>query len=95
MSGPIGILLGGILADRFFEPLMMAPTGAAQLFVPLVGSGPGAGMGLMMVLSGLIGASVGVVGYLVPVIRNAETILPDHTGLEAPASLAPEAAAAG
>lgn len=95
VTGPIGILLGGLLADRVFEPMMMNPTGAAEIFVPLVGSGPGAGMGLMLVLCGLLGAGVGLAGYLIPVTRNAETLLPDHAGLETPAPLAPEAAPAG
>lgn len=89
VAGPIGILLGGILADRVFEPLMMAPEGAARIFVPLVGSGPGAGMGLMLAIAGLLGALVGVAGYLIPVVRDAELLLPDHV-----AEVAPEPAAA-
>jgi DHA3 family macrolide efflux protein-like MFS transporter len=43
-----------------------------------VGSGPGAGMGLLFVMTGLLGAAVGFAGYVIPVISDAETILPDH-----------------
>lgn len=76
---PLGMLLGGYLADGVFEPLMLNPTSAvARFFEPLVGSGPGAGMGLIFVITGLLGAAVGLAGYVIPVIRNAEVILPDH-----------------
>lgn len=40
--------------------------------------GPGAGMGLLLVISGLLTVLVALSGYLVPAIRDAETILPDH-----------------
>ena len=49
-----------------------------QIFGPLVGSGPGAGMAVLFVVCGLATALVGVVGYLIPVIYHAEKILPDH-----------------
>ncbi|MGC9348337.1 MAG: hypothetical protein ACP5JG_09390 [Anaerolineae bacterium] len=68
----------GPLADRFFEPAM-APGGAlATRLGWLVGTGPGAGMALMMVFAGVIGASVGLVGYLVPIVRDVEKLLRDH-----------------
>ena len=44
----------------------------------LVGTDPGSGMGLMLVLSGILGVVVGVAGYMFPTVRNVETILPDH-----------------
>jgi DHA3 family macrolide efflux protein-like MFS transporter len=43
-----------------------------------VGTGAGAGMALMFVLTGVLSALAGVGGYLFPVVRNAEGILPDH-----------------
>ncbi|MBP6789519.1 MAG: hypothetical protein KA170_18165, partial [Candidatus Promineofilum sp.] len=67
----------GPLADRVFEPAMQGGGAVAALFGPLVGTGPGAGMGLMVALSGVFGAAVGLVGYLVPAVRNVEQILPD------------------
>jgi hypothetical protein len=59
------------------------------MFGWLVGTGPGAGMGLMLVLAGVFGAAVGLGGYLFPAIRNAEDILPDF---EPASQLAPAAA---
>lgn len=79
ISSPVGILLAGPLADRFFEPAMRGGGALAPIFGGLVGTGPGAGMGLLIFLTGLIGTGIGIAGYIVPAIRNAEDLLPDHT----------------
>ena len=72
------MLLAGPLADRLLEPAM-APGGAlAALFGPLVGTGPGAGMALMLVASGAMAALISLGGYLLPVVREVESFLPDH-----------------
>jgi len=47
----------------------------------LVGTGPGSGMGLLIVICGINCAVIGLLGYFVPVIYNAETIQPDHDTL--------------
>jgi len=86
-SFPIAVLVAGPLADRVFEPAMQEGA-AAAIFGPLVGTGPGAGMGLMIALSGVLGVAVGVVGYMIPAIRNVETILPDFDAAPAPAPAA-------
>jgi len=78
ITAPIAILASGPLADYFFEPAMQPGGMLAGVFGGLVGTGSGAGMGLMFVFSGIVGAFVGVSGYLFPFIRNAEDILPDH-----------------
>lgn len=77
-SNPISPIIGGALADFIFEPGMTGDTAMAALFGPLVGTGPGAGMGLVMVLCGLLGLLVPVLAYFIPAIRHAESILPDH-----------------
>ena len=83
---PIAPLIAGALADYWLEPAMMGGTTMSSLFGWLVGSGEGAGMGLLVVFSGVAAGLVGFSGYLIPAIRNAEDILPDHDQLE----LAPE-----
>ncbi len=76
---PVATVLSGLLADRVFEPGLSSADGSlAATFGPLVGVGPGAGMSLMFIIAGFLTLIVGVVGYLTPVIRNAEDILPDH-----------------
>src|SRR5574341_1198998 len=70
-------LLAGYFGDRVFEPLMQAGGLWTNIFGWLVGTGPGAGYGLMIFLCGIGGTLVGLWGYLAPSIRNAEQIMPD------------------
>jgi hypothetical protein len=76
--GPVGAFLGGPLADKILEPAMRDGGSLAPALGWLVGTGPGAGMALLMIISGVLMAIVGLSGYLFPAIRNAEDILPDH-----------------
>ncbi len=78
-TNPISPIIGGTLADFVLEPAMKAQSsGLAQLLGPVFGTGPGAGMSLLMVICGIGGFIVGLVGYFVPAIRHAETRLPDY-----------------
>ncbi|MCC6299672.1 MAG: MFS transporter [Anaerolineales bacterium] len=81
LSNPISPVIGGALADYVLEPAALAGTGLPHTLSWLVGSGPGSGMGTLIVLCGLISALVGIAGYFVVHIRDAETILPDHETL--------------
>lgn len=84
ISFPVAVLIAGPLADKVFEPAMSSDGWAATIFGPLVGTGPGAGMSLMILLSGLIGVAIGFIGYSMPAVRNVETILPDFDAVPAP-----------
>lgn len=52
---PLGNLLCGILADRFFEPYMLETSKLQKIFQYFVGSGSGSGLALMYVFLGIIG----------------------------------------
>jgi len=52
-----------------------------SMFGWLVGTGPGTGMALLLIITSLLCGVVGLVGYFVPAIRNAEDLLPDHDEL--------------
>ncbi|HKY56131.1 MAG TPA: MFS transporter [Anaerolineales bacterium] len=80
-TNPISPIIAGTLADYVLEPAARAHTGLPATFAWLVGTGPGAGMGLLIVLCGLASAMVGLLGYFIPAIYNAESILPDHDAL--------------
>jgi len=54
---PLGLYLGGLLADHVFEPLMDAP-GALS---PLFGSGDGAGIALIFFLAGMAGFVLSII----------------------------------
>jgi len=78
---PAAMLVAGPLADRIFEPAMQAGGELSKAFSGLVGTGPGAGMSLLFIITGLMATLVGIGGYLVPAIRDVETILPDQDTL--------------
>lgn len=85
MLGPVAALVSGPLADKVFEPSMVAGGSLTGLFGGLVGTGPGAGMGLMHILFGLAGTGIAIAAFGIRVVREADTLLPDHDQ-EAPAS---------
>jgi hypothetical protein len=80
-TNPISPIIGGALADYVLEPAARAGTGLPAAFAWLVGAGAGSGMALLIVICGLLATLIGVVGYSIPQIFNAETILPDHDAL--------------
>ena len=81
ITNPISPIIGGTLADFVLEPVARAGTGLPATFSWLVGTGPGSGMGLLIVFCGMVAVLVGIIGYFVPPIYNAETLLPDHDTL--------------
>jgi hypothetical protein len=70
-SQPIGYLLGGILADRLFEPAMGSGP-LAGILGGLLGTGPGTGMAAMFLCTSLLGGLTGLLGLLSPSIRRLE-----------------------
>lgn len=81
-TNPISPIIAGLLADFVLEPSMRTGGSLASMFGDLVGTGPGSGMGLLLVFCGLGAALVGLSGYFIPAIRNAEDLLPDHDTLK-------------
>ncbi len=75
---PLAMVIGGQLADKVLEPAMNPGGALVASWSWLVGSGPGAGMGLMFVIFGLLAGLVCAGGYFFPVVRNVESLLPDH-----------------
>jgi len=79
LSVPLSLLMAGPLADQVFEPALSSQQGSLSgVFSWLVGTGPGAGMALMLVIAGAFSVLIAACGYLIPAIRNVETLLPDH-----------------
>jgi MFS transporter, DHA3 family, macrolide efflux protein len=73
---PIAYLLAGPLADKVFEPAVSKA--GWDTIAPLVGSQPGSGIGLIMLLAGSLIAVVTVIAYALPAVRHMETTLPDY-----------------
>ena len=61
---PAGIFLGGVLADRAFEPFMVGTSLAVQAFAQLVGQGAGSGMAVMFLTTGTCGLLCCTAGYI-------------------------------
>lgn len=85
---PFAPLIGGYLGDKVFEPVMQTQSSLANLFGPIVGTGPGSGMSLLVFLCGVGATFVSIFGYLLRPIRKLDEILPDHDALPMMESLA-------
>jgi len=75
---PLGQIAVGLLVDNFLEPGLLPGGHLVNIFSGLVGTGPGAGLGLTILFSGLLSILVGIAGYAIKSIRDIETLLPDH-----------------
>jgi MFS family permease len=82
---PLAFILSGVLADNVFNPLLVKGGGLAESIIgDFLGVGPGRGIGLMMICSGIILLIVSGLAYANPHIRNIETEILDAVpdGLE-------------
>ncbi len=60
---PLGLFLGGYLADNVFEPFMGEPSSLSRFFSDLVGAGSGSGIAVMFLLTGIIGLIASLMAY--------------------------------
>jgi len=74
---PVSMIATGILSDKVFEPALMPSGSLTPILGGLVGSGPGAGMGLMLVIAGVLSALAGIAGFAFSAVREVELRLPD------------------
>lgn len=74
---PITPLAAGFFGASIFEPAMRSGGQLSTYFGWIVGTGPGSGFGLMILICGVAGTLIGLSGYLVTAIRNVDNILPD------------------
>ena len=72
------ILIAGPLADFIFGPAMMPGGVLSEELEWLVGTGPGSGMSLMLIFSGVLGILVGIAASLNKSVRTVEDTLPDY-----------------
>jgi DHA3 family macrolide efflux protein-like MFS transporter len=76
-SAPLAYLVAGPLADRVFEPLLALDGPLAASIGPIIGVGPGRGMGLLFIVMGILKVVATLGGYLYPRLRLVEDELPD------------------
>lgn len=75
---PFTPLLAGLFGDRIFEPAMKPGGPLVGVFGWLVGTGPGSGFGLLILICGIGGTLIGLSGYLVKDIRDLDQQMPDY-----------------
>jgi hypothetical protein len=80
---PLAMLIAGPLADKYLEPNMQSNTLLSATFGRVVGTNPGSGMALLFIFGGLAAFAVTLIGFTVPVLRNADKLMPDHDQLPA------------
>ncbi len=71
---PVGIILGGYLADHVFEPFMGSGSEFAGLLERFVGSGAGSGMAVMFLCTGICGFAVSLMSCFNREIRKLEKL---------------------
>ena len=76
-AGAMAMIIVGPLADLYFEPAMSIRGSLAPTFGWLVGTGPGAGMSLMILLTSMASMVVAIIAFNTKFIRNVERIVPD------------------
>jgi len=75
LGSTTSFLLTGYLVDHVLEPA--ASSQSWELVGPLVGRGPGAGIGLLLVVTGLLMLAATTIMALIPSVRNLERLLAD------------------
>ncbi|MFF2043469.1 amino acid adenylation domain-containing protein [Kitasatospora sp. NPDC058170] len=74
---PLGFLTAGPLSDHVFEPLMQPGGALADSVGMILGTGPGRGAGLLLVLIGAVLGVWGLLGLAYRPLRLIEDLLPD------------------
>ncbi len=70
---PVGLFLGGFLADRVFEPFMLNASAVQQTLSKLVGTGKGSGMAVIFLITGIVGFFASVCSLRNPVYKELDT----------------------
>ena len=79
---PLAMLIAGPLADKLLEPALRNPQSSLSITLGwIIGTGPGRGMALLFVIGGSLAALVGIGSYAFRVLREVDTLLPDHDTL--------------
>ena len=52
---PLGLFLGGLMADHVFEPFMKSDSALQRQLIPFFGSSAGAGIALQFIIAGVLG----------------------------------------
>ena len=68
----IATLIAGPLSEQVFEPMMQFDAPCASLFAPIIGTGAGAGIALMYVMTSIGLLVIGLAGFAMPHLQRME-----------------------
>lgn len=83
-TAPIAFLIAGPLADQVFRPLLLPGGPLADSLGPVLGVGPGRGIGLLFTLMGMLTIAAALAGLLSPRLRGLEDEVPDAVPEQSP-----------
>jgi hypothetical protein len=99
ITGPLALVAAGPLLDHVFEPAMQPGGSLASSIGAVVGTGPGRGAALLIVVMGLMSVVISIAAYSYPRLRHIEDEIPDVVDLQqepvAAGEAVPAAAPAG
>jgi len=70
---PLGLFLGGVLADHVFEPFMAAGSPLQVLLSRIFGSGKGSGIAVMFFITGVVGCVISFLAMRNPLYKGLDT----------------------
>ena len=70
---PIGLFLGGALADYVFEPFMATASPMQEALSVLFGTGSGSGIAIMFFIVGVVGCATSFLCLKNPLYRSLDT----------------------
>lgn len=74
---PLAFGISGPLADGIFEPLMVPDGPLSASLGPIIGTGPGRGIGLLLIIYGAAFSILTLIMWRNKTLRNVETDIPD------------------
>jgi MFS family permease len=77
LTEPLGYVAAALLADAIFEPAMRSGSWLSATLGPLVGTGPGRGMAVVIALLGLAQIALALAGLRWRTLHRMEDVLPD------------------
>lgn len=74
---PISFAVAGRIADKWFEPMFVSGGVLSDTVGRVIGVGPGRGMAFIFVLCGSIALILQLTAFRIPILRRAESNVPD------------------
>jgi MFS transporter, DHA3 family, macrolide efflux protein len=81
ITSPLTPIIASLFADHWFEPMMRTAGAEHHAIAALLGSGPGAGIAIILLVAGAGVLLAGLITGSVHSVRQVEQILPDHSSV--------------